>query len=64
MNTVKAEDVQEGMEIKTWFGTHTVLRIDPYSGSDDKILNVLIFSNGYKLTNWKNNVYRLKKNTK
>ena len=62
MITVNAEDVQEGMEIKTWFGTHTVLRIDPYIGTDDRILNILIFSNGYKLTNWKSNVYRLKMN--
>jgi hypothetical protein len=64
MNIVKAENIQEEMELKMWFGTHTVLRIDPYTGTDDNILNILIFSNGYKLTNWKSNVYRLKMSIK
>lgn len=63
MNTVKAEDVKEEMELRMWFGTYSVLRIDPYTGSDDTILNILIFSNGYTLRNFKSNIYRLKKNT-
>lgn len=64
MIKVKAEDVQEEMVFKMWFGTHSVLRIDPYTGTDDTILNIIIFSNGYKLTNWKSNVYRLKNTSK
>lgn len=61
MNIVKAEDVKEEMELRMWFGTHSVLRIDTYTGLDDTILNILVFSNGYTLRNFKGNVYRLKK---
>jgi hypothetical protein len=61
MDTVQAEDIKEDMLLKMWFGTHSVLRIDPYTGSDDAILNIIVFSNGYTLRNFRSNVYRLKK---
>jgi hypothetical protein len=59
MAQVNAEDVKEGMGIKTWFGTHTVSKIIPYNGPFDFVLNILVFSNGSKMSNEKNSVYEL-----
>jgi len=41
MITVSAYDVIEGMEFNTWFGTYSVLRIDPYNGQSNEVLNEL-----------------------
>ncbi|MCM3272614.1 hypothetical protein [Paenibacillus elgii] len=55
---VAAEDVKAGMGLKTWFGTHTVIRISPYTGPFDFVLNILEFSNGTKMSNEKNAMYK------
>ena len=54
-----SEDVKVGMGIKTWFGTHTVAKIIPYNGPFDFVLNILVFSNGSKMSNTKNSSYNL-----
>jgi len=59
MNKIKSEDVQEEMELGTWFGIHTVIRIDPYNGPRKNVLNELIFSNGFKMENLKGHSYKL-----
>ncbi len=60
MTEVKAQNVKVGMGLKTWFGTHTVVRIDPYEGPfKDFSLNILVFSNGTRMTNVKNHIYKV-----
>jgi hypothetical protein len=59
MTKVFAEDVKVGMGFKTWFGTHTVIKIHPYNGIFDFALNILEFSNGSKMTNCKSDMYDL-----
>lgn len=59
MDKVKAENVKIGMGLKTWFGTHTVINIEPYKGTFDFILNTLVFSNGTRMSNEKCVTYDL-----
>lgn len=59
MAQVAAEDVTVGMGLKTWLGTHTVVRIEPYTGSFDFIINILVFSNGSRMSNEMNAMYEL-----
>ena len=55
---IPAEKVQVGDTIKTWFGTHRIIKIEPYTGSHtDIVLNVLVFENGYKMSNEKGAMY-------
>lgn len=56
---IKAENVQVGMGIKTWFGTHTVAKIVPYIGNFDFILNILVFSNGTEMSNERYAMYEI-----
>ena len=57
---VSAEKLKIGMGLKTFFGIHTIVRIEPYIGPfTDRALNILVFSNGSKMTNTKGQLYRL-----
>lgn len=57
MKNLSAKDVKVGMGLKTWFGTHTVVKILPYTGPFDFVLNILVFSNGAKMSNESNAMY-------
>jgi hypothetical protein len=59
MEKVKAENVKVGLGLKLWFGKHTVVRILPYTGPFDFIINIMEFSNGSKMSNEKNSTYEL-----
>lgn len=59
MAKVAAEQVRAGIGLKTWFGTHTVIKILPYAGPFDHILNILVFSNGKRMSNEKYAMYEL-----
>ena len=59
MARVSGENVKVGMGLKTWFGSHTVINILPYNGPFDFVLNILVFSNGSKMSNTKNSRYNL-----
>jgi hypothetical protein len=55
---IKAEDVNVGTRLKTWFGTHTIVCIrSPYKETNGFLLNVLIFLNGMEMSNRKYTVY-------
>lgn len=54
---ITAEGIKIGMGIKTWFGLHTVVAIEPYTGPFDFVLNILVFSNGSKMSNEKGAMY-------
>jgi hypothetical protein len=58
-NKINAQDVKVGMGLKTWFGKHTVVNIIPYIGPFDFVLNILVFSNGSKMSNTINSQYEL-----
>lgn len=48
---ITAQEVKVGMVLKTWFGTHTVIKIEPYTGKYDFCINVIAFSNGTEMAN-------------
>lgn len=55
---IPAEKVQVGDTIKTWFGTHRIIKIEPYAGArSDIMLNILVFENGSKMSNEKGSMY-------
>jgi hypothetical protein len=59
MTNIKAEDIKTGMGIKTWFGTHTVVAIKPYTEPFDFTYSILTFSNGSRMTTEKGHYYEL-----
>lgn len=59
MERIKAENVRVGMGLRTYLGTHTVVNIEPYVGPFDFVLNILVFSNGSKMSNTTNDIYDL-----
>lgn len=56
---VSGKDVKIGMGLKTWFGNHTVIKIELYNGPFDFVENILVFSNGSKMSNSKSDMYDL-----
>jgi hypothetical protein len=40
---IKPQDLKPGMVLKTWFGSHTLKRIDPYNGPFDFVYGVAVF---------------------
>lgn len=50
MNKVDSAELEVGMGVKTWFGTHTIIDIEPYVGPFDFIIGILVFSNGTKMS--------------
>lgn len=56
---IDAADVKVGMGLKMWFGSHTVSKIIPYIGPFDFVLNILVFSNGTKMSNEENATYEV-----
>jgi hypothetical protein len=59
MTKVNAENVKVGMGVKTWFGTHTITNIISYNGPFDFVLNILVFSNGSRMSNEKHARYEI-----
>lgn len=41
--SVKGKDLKPGMHIETWFGTHMIQRIDPYTGPFSFICGIAMF---------------------
>ena len=54
---IASENIKIGVGIKTWLGLHTVVGIEPYTGPFDFVLNILVFSNGSKMSNEKGAMY-------
>jgi hypothetical protein len=54
---INSEDVKINDIIDTWFGEKRILKIEPYIGPFDFILNVFVFDNGTKMSNEKGMSY-------
>ena len=50
MKRVESEELEVGMGLKTWFGCHTILAIEKYTGPHIFIIGILVFSNGVKMS--------------
>lgn len=59
MTTVNSEDIKVGMFIKTWFGTHRIVELIPYTTPFDFTLNIMTFEDGSQMTNCKNQIWTL-----
>lgn len=57
---VRAEDLTPGMNVRMWYGTHRIMRIDPYHGpfEDDGCIGLVNFAAGVVGTSiWRGRLY-------
>ena len=57
MERIEAEKIKRNDTLYLWFGKKLVSNIVPYDGTIDFILNVIVFSDGTKMSNEKGAVY-------